>query len=253
MSRPIFRSAATIFTGIWSRISGWCPSAPRTGRTSNSDPRSFSYASWSRCCPTPPASCTDQIKLILPVYQSTAKDGVTFHTLIDFLKQNGLEAGISRNTDSLSHLARGNVESVKALEMGQLFHSQECLFFYDKFSVYHALDLCQKNYDVMNFCHSALFILATYDRTHGTSLLDTLHAFLFCHHSLTEAAAKLFIHRNTMNNRMEKIVELTGVDLQDAEAAFHLMFSFHILEYYGATVALDYEQRMRHNPTLRHQ
>ena len=31
------------------------------------------------------------------------------------------------------------------------------------------------------------------------------------------------------------------------------MFSFHILEYYGATVALDYEQRMRHNPTLRHQ
>ena len=48
--------------------------------------------------------------------------------------------------------------------------------------------------------------------------------------------------RNTMNNRMEKIVELTGVDLQDAEAAFHLMFSFHILEYYGATVALDYEQ-----------
>lgn len=204
----------------------------------------------------PDATCfvySDQIKLILPVYQSTAKDGVTFHALIDFLKQNGLEAGISRNTDSLSHLARGNVESVKALEMGQLFHSQECLFFYDKFSVYHALDLCQKNYDVMNFCHSALFILATYDRTHGTSLLDTLHAFLFCHHSLTEAAAKLFIHRNTMNNRMEKIVELTGVDLQDAEAAFHLMFSFHILEYYGATVALDYEQHMRHNPTLRHQ
>lgn len=204
----------------------------------------------------PSATCfvyADQIKMILPVCQNTLKDGVLFHTLIEFLTQHDLEAGISRNTESLLQLAQANLESDKALGMGQLFHSQERLFFYDKFSVYHALEVCGKQQNTMDFCHSAIFILATYDRLHGTSLLDTLHAFLFCHHSTAEASAKLFIHRNTMNNRMEKITELTGVDLQDAEATFHLMFSFHILEYYGATVALDYEQRMQLNPTLRHQ
>lgn len=204
----------------------------------------------------PTATCfvySDRLKLILPVYQDTAKDGAAFHSLIEFLKDHNLEAGISRDTDSLLRLAQANLESDKALNMGQLFHSQEYLFFYDKFSVYHALEVCSKQQNVMDFCHSAIFILANYDRLHGTSLLDTLHAFLFCHHSTAEASAKLFIHRNTMNNRMEKISELTGVDLQDAEATFHLMLSFHILEYYGATVALDYEQRMQLNPTLRHQ
>ena len=108
---------------------------------------------------------------------------------------------------------------------------------YAKFSVFHALEVCGKQQNTMDLCHSSIFILATYDRLHATNLLDTLHAFLFCHHSTAEASAKLFIHRNTMNNRMRRITALTGVDLQDAETTFYLILSFQILESYGATMS----------------
>ena len=131
--------------------------------------------------------------------------------------------------------------------------SQEILFFYDKYSVYHTMELCGKQMDLMRFCHSAIFTLADYDRIHETALLETLHAYLYCRQNLAEASAKLFIHRNTLTNQLTKIHDLVHVDLEDIETVFHLLYSYHILEYYGSTVMLDYKTRMKLSPSLRHQ
>ena len=49
------------------------------------------------------------------------------------------------------------------------------------------------------------------------SLLDTLEAFLSCNGQVETAATKLNIHRHTMRNRLRKIGELTGCDLQSAD------------------------------------
>ncbi len=51
------------------------------------------------------------------------------------------------------------------------------------------------------------------DRT----LLDTLEAFLSCNGQVETAATKLNIHRHTMRNRLGRIGELTGCDLQSAD------------------------------------
>ena len=51
------------------------------------------------------------------------------------------------------------------------------------------------------------------DRT----LLDTLEAFLSCNGQVETAATKLNIHRHTMRNRLRRIGELTGCDLQSAD------------------------------------
>src|SRR5262245_41621428 len=58
------------------------------------------------------------------------------------------------------------------------------------------------------------------DRT----LLDTLEAFLSCNGQVETAATKLNIHRHTMRNRLRRIGELTGCDLQspDTRAAMWL-------------------------------
>ena len=51
------------------------------------------------------------------------------------------------------------------------------------------------------------------DRT----LLDALEAFLSCNGQVETAATKLNIHRHTMRNRLRRIGELTGCDLQSAD------------------------------------
>lgn len=193
------------------------------------------------------------LKMIVPTKEDTTLDGLFFHDINEYLKEHKLEAGISCSTNQLIHIARCNVASEKAMEMGQVLKSDELIFFYDKYSVYHALEICAESTNIMQFCHSAIPKLSEYDRLHNTALLETLYAFLYTKQNIAEAAAKLFIHRNTMNNRLQKIDNLIHVDLDDTENLFHLMFSFHILEYYSSSVIHDYDYRIQQNPILKHQ
>ena len=56
-----------------------------------------------------------------------------------------------------------------------------------------------------------------------------------------------------MNNRLQKIDDLIHVELDDSENIFHLMLSFHILEYTGVNKIYDYESRISQVPQLKHQ
>ncbi len=78
--------------------------------------------------------------------------------------------------------------------------------------------------------HPALQTLRLYDAGNGTALYDTLALFLASERSLTETAAKLYIHRNSLMYRITRIRELTGVSLDDAAQRQHLMLSFALDE-----------------------
>jgi sugar diacid utilization regulator len=194
-----------------------------------------------------------QIKLILHVYDETTQDALVLGEVASFLNQRNLVAGVSQNAYHLRNLSARHQQAMKALEMGLLLDGTGPLFYYDTYSIYHCLEVCSQNMDLVQLCHSAVRKLESYDRKNGTELLGTLHAYLSCRRNLSEAAASLYIHRNPMSKRLEKINDLIHVDLEDAETVFHLMFSYRILEYYGVTVMRDsYESWMEKSPTLRH-
>lgn len=54
--------------------------------------------------------------------------------------------------------------------------------------------------------------LAEHDRRHGTALLSTLRTYLRHDGSLRPASGELFLHVNTLRNRLARIAELTGQD-----------------------------------------
>ncbi len=195
----------------------------------------------------------DTLKAVVPVNEDTIIDGQFFADIMEFLKKENLEAGISKSTDRLIDMKDANIASEKALYYGRLLKSDEILFFYNKYSIYHVLECCDEHIDIMQFCHSAIIKLANYDRIHQTDLLATMRTFLYSGQNIAESAAKLFIHRNTLNNRLQKIDDLIHVELQDSESVFHLMLSYHILEYIGANKIYDYETRITNNPQLKHQ
>lgn len=195
----------------------------------------------------------DQIKMILPVYDQTTQDTLVLESITAFLKSRGLVAGCSQIAYRLRGLSRRHTQAMKALQAGRLFRGVGPLFRYDTHSVYHCLELCASEINLLQLCHSAVLALEAYDRANNTELLSTLHAYLACHRNSSEAAASLYIHRNTLAKRLEKINDLVSVDFNDTDVVFHLMFSYRILEYYGATVMRDsYENWMEKSPTLRH-
>jgi DNA-binding PucR family transcriptional regulator len=55
--------------------------------------------------------------------------------------------------------------------------------------------------------------LIAYDKRRRSSLLDTLERYLAERRSVIESARALFIHPNTLRQRLARIEELTGVEL----------------------------------------
>ena len=194
-----------------------------------------------------------QIKLVIHVYDQTTQDALVLGDVAEFLRNNQMVAGVSQTAYHLRNLSGRHQQAMKALQMGLLLEGTGPLFLYDAYSIYHCLELCAPQVNLLQLCHSAVLKLESYDRKNGTELMGTLHAYLSCNQNISEAATALYIHRNTLSKRIDRINDLISVDLGDAETVFHLMFSFRILEYYGVTVMRDsYDSWMEKAPSLRH-
>jgi sugar diacid utilization regulator len=192
-----------------------------------------------------------QLRMLLPILPNPREAEPQVHKLIDFLAKHKWTAGISRPLFYLDEISSFHLQAVKALELGEMMHDDRVLFSYDNYAIFHMLEYASELKDIMTFCHTAIFILAEYDMKHETDLLETLRVYLDCHCNIAEAATSLFIHRNTMNYRISKIYDLTGVDLNNTQTFFHLMFSYHVLEYYSITVKKDYDLQLKRKPILK--
>ena len=64
--------------------------------------------------------------------------------------------------------------------------------------------------------------LREHDRARGSDLVRTLKTYFAAGTNASEAADRLFLHRNSMLYRLERIQKLTGLDLKDDRVALAL-------------------------------
>ena len=195
----------------------------------------------------------EQIKFIAAVQDGTTRERLLLHRIAEFMEDNSLVAGVRQQGRNFRSLTARHRQAMKALELGMLLQGSGPLFFYDSYSVYHAMEICAEQMDLREFCHAAVIRLERYDRMNGTAYMGTLNAYLSSGKNASEAAQALYIHRNTLAKRLEKIGDIITVDLEDPETVFHLLFSLRVIEYYGATrMRSTYEDWLRKMPALRH-
>ncbi|MCI1986139.1 MAG: helix-turn-helix domain-containing protein [Lactobacillus sp.] len=84
------------------------------------------------------------------------------------------------------------------------------------------------------FINPALQALSAHDATYHSELVATLNAYLQATCNQAECAAALFIHPNTLRNRLARIHSITGLDLKDANTCFKLAASFKVAHYLTA-------------------
>lgn len=112
-----------------------------------------------------------------------------------------------------------------------------CLFF-DRYSMYHAVDLCASNMlertgtdDVVFLCHPGLLSLRRYDKALNNNLQDVLFHYLMNDRSIAKTAQDLFLHRNTTIYKINKIKSLIGSSMEDPYLRQQLLFSCLLLRY----------------------
>ena len=92
--------------------------------------------------------------------------------------------------------------------------------------------------DLESFARRVLRPLLEPERGHGGDLLRTLQVFLEEDRVQRRAAARCFVHVNTIVYRVRRIEELLGVDLGDPSTVFDLTLALRILDLLGETSSL---------------
>lgn len=151
------------------------------------------------------------------------------HIIEELLRENNLKAGSSRIFTSLNNLKAYYRQASKAYEIGELLKKEDNnLYNYDDISVFHFFSSIQNKNDLQILCHPAYYKLVDYDKINGTEYCRTIYEYILCANSLSVAAEKLFIHRNTMSYRISKISEITGLNLTNGRDIFKLHLSIKI-------------------------
>lgn len=128
-------------------------------------------------------------------------------------------AGLSSPAAGLVALREGYREARDAISIAQELGNRESTTFYGDLKLYQLLlAVKDRNLDQLRrFYHDTLGALAEHDERKGGELSRTLGAFFEANGNLAKAAASLDVHRNTLVYRLERISDLTGLDLDDAD------------------------------------
>lgn len=73
--------------------------------------------------------------------------------------------------------------------------------------------------------------LEAYDQKYNTHLFQTLKEYYICNRNISKAAQVLYVSRNTLIFRLNKIEQILGVDLSDSFVGVKLQMAIHLAPY----------------------
>lgn len=130
--------------------------------------------------------------------------------------------------DSIKDLARSFKEAQIALEVGKVFDTEKAIISYDN------LGIARLIYQLpTTLCES--FLREVFKRGSIENLdqetLFTIQKFFENNLNVSETSRKLFVHRNTLVYRLEKIKKLTGLDLREFDHAIVFKIALMVKKY----------------------
>ena len=147
------------------------------------------------------------------------------------LRSNGestVVVGIGTVATHLRDLAKSYKEAQIAIEVGKVFDTEKYVINYENLGIGRLIyqlptTLCE------------MFLQEVFKKNPIDALdketLFTIHKFFENNLNVSETARKLFVHRNTLVYRLEKIKKLTGLDLREFDDAITFKVALMVKKY----------------------
>jgi len=149
--------------------------------------------------------------------------------MLVFLMKSNLYAGISDTFDDFLSLSIYYKQARAAIALRQREPDKRLVNFTD-IAWEHFIARSKDNLETSNYIHPAIKQLEAIDAQEKTAYTVTLRKYIENDRTVGKTAECLFLHRNTLMNRLEKIKQLTGVDLEDYGVFKRMMLSFELLD-----------------------
>ena len=136
--------------------------------------------------------------------------------------------GIGTVVGHIRELARAYKEAQVAIEVGKVFDTEKSIINYENLGIGRLIyqlptTLCE------------MFLQEVFKKNPIDSLdqetLFTINKFFENNLNVSETARKLFVHRNTLVYRLEKIKKLTGLDLREFDDAITFKVALMVKKY----------------------
>ncbi|NJL95231.1 MAG: hypothetical protein HC915_16695 [Anaerolineae bacterium] len=155
--------------------------------------------------------------------------------LQDYAPSGFVSCGVGRPTLGLSALRESFKEAEKALALSDQLWTEPRVTFFGDLSLYELL-LGVSPEQLRNFCRNWLSAILDYDEQHKSDLLITLDAYFSSNGNMRLTAKELNIHRNTLVYRLNRIAEITQLDMDDANVHLNLhlaLRAYHLLKTFN--------------------
>jgi GAF domain-containing protein len=125
----------------------------------------------------------------------------------------GTAFGVSNACVGEASYVNGFDEARQALFASTIVRGQPGVVAYEDLGAYKYLLKVALEGGVRDVTVDAVRRLAEYDAQRGASLVQTLEEYLRRHGSINQTAEALYVHPNTLRQRLRRIAELSGLDL----------------------------------------
>ena len=141
---------------------------------------------------------------------------------------SGIRVAIGTVVNDLKNVSMSYKEAKMALEVGSIFENDKVIVNYERLGIGRLI------FQLPN----ALCRMFINEVLHGISIdqfddetLTTVNKFFENNLNVSETSRKLFVHRNTLVYRLEKIKKLTGLDLREFDHAIVFKVALMVKKY----------------------
>lgn len=165
-------------------------------------------------------------------YVITAED-----SLLEFLKLNNLNCGISFVFKNLKFIKDFFYQAIYTLELSSSMKSNKHIYYFDDYVEYYMFYMASNSNNGLykisleNLIHPFLRKLIDFDKENKSDLYETLKTYIENNRNANETSHKLNIHRSTFFYRLNKIQNLFDISFDSTNNLLKLELSFKLLTY----------------------
>ena len=179
-----------------------------------------------------PGSCAaadgELILLIRNITRNPMPFSAVRSALADFLRENLYKTGVSNHFHSFSLLRGAYLQAEAAMTLGS---ERDPMFWYYLFEDYleeYIIQQVSKEIPAEMLVLPALAELIRHDRERGTSYAETLRVLAEENYNTSRTAKRLFIHRSTLQDRLERLHQIVDIGLDDSTTRALIWLGFQI-------------------------
>ncbi|NLM42968.1 MAG: hypothetical protein GX201_02960 [Clostridiales bacterium] len=135
--------------------------------------------------------------------------------------------GIGRCCKNIDDLWKSMEEARKSLSFARIFNDK--IIHYDNLGIFRLLCIEHQETEIRKFYTENIEPLRRYDEQKDGELIKTLSMYFECGGNLKKVSEKMYIHYNTILYRINKIQQITNMDLSNSNDRLNLEVSLKIM------------------------